>query len=50
MIGTIAMDDAGAAMLAEAGVIPDLIQLLNGTLAATPRTLPPDWTPPGGPL
>ncbi|CAL8349759.1 unnamed protein product [Gadus morhua 'NCC'] len=29
MIGTIAMDDAGAAMLAEAGVIPDLIQLLN---------------------
>ncbi|CAL8306648.1 unnamed protein product [Lota lota] len=29
MLGTISMDDAGAAMLAEAGVIPDLIELLN---------------------
>ncbi|KAG7248359.1 hypothetical protein CRUP_037869, partial [Coryphaenoides rupestris] len=29
MIGTISMDDAGAAMLADAGVIPALIELLN---------------------
>ncbi|KAJ3599663.1 hypothetical protein NHX12_033619 [Muraenolepis orangiensis] len=29
MIGTISMDDAGATMLAEAGVIPALIELLN---------------------
>jgi len=34
MIGTISMDDAGAAMLADAGVIPALIELLNGTRAA----------------
>lgn len=30
MIGTVSMDDACAAMLAKSGIIPALIELLNG--------------------
>lgn len=35
MIGTVSMDDACAAMLAKSGIIPALIELLNGN--ACPR-------------
>lgn len=31
MIGTVSMDDACAAMLAKSGIIPALIELLNGS-------------------
>lgn len=30
MIGTVSMDDSCAAMLAKSGIIPALIELLNG--------------------
>lgn len=32
MIGTVSMDDSCAALLAKSGIIPALIELLNGTL------------------
>lgn len=32
MIGTVSMDDSCAALLAKSGVIPALIELLNGKL------------------
>lgn len=34
MIGTVSMDDSCAALLAQSGIIPALIELLNGTLLA----------------
>lgn len=33
MIGTVSMDDSCAALLAKSGIIPALIELLNGKLA-----------------
>lgn len=32
MIGTVSMDDSCAALLAKSGIIPALIELLNGIL------------------
>lgn len=32
MIGTVSMDDSCAALLAKSGIIPALIELLNGKL------------------
>lgn len=32
MIGTVSMDDACAVMLAKSGIIPALIELLNGNM------------------
>lgn len=33
MIGTVSMDDSCAALLAKSGIIPALIELLNGIFA-----------------
>nr|XP_019956858.1 PREDICTED: kinesin-associated protein 3 [Paralichthys olivaceus] len=38
MIGTVSMDDACAAMLAKSGIIPALIELLNGNLLTHGQT------------
>lgn len=37
MIGTVSTDDACAAMLAKSGIIPALIELLNGNMHARLR-------------
>lgn len=39
MIGTVSMDDACAAMLAKSGIIPALIELLNGNRRLQFRSL-----------
>lgn len=38
MIGTVSMDDSCAVMLAKSGIIPALIELLNGKCAANTYT------------
>ena len=35
LVGTVAMDDSCAAMLAKSGIIHSLIELLNGELSTT---------------
>lgn len=37
MIGTVSTDDSCAAMLAKSGIIPALIELLNGRVLSCPR-------------
>lgn len=39
MIGTVSIDDACAVMLAKSGIIPALIELLNGKYILTEYTL-----------